>query len=164
MRLKKLRCHETTFNLVVSLFFALVLNGLFLFRAWERIPYTSLHDYIFAASLPVVLTAAFGLIFNLVAWPYLRKPLLAVLILTSAAANYVMFSFGTVIDTNMVQNVFETDLQESTALLSRNAVIWLMLMGVALQTSQMLVDESRLSRAVYGGVARDYPADGAAFL
>ena len=31
----------------------------------------------------------------------------------------------------MVQNVFETDLQESTALLSRNAVIWLLLMGVA---------------------------------
>ena len=131
MQLRKLQCHENTFNLAVSLFFALVLNGLFLFRAWERIPYTSLHDYFFAASLPLVLTAAFGLIFNLVAWPYLRKPLLAVLILASAAANYVMFSFGTVIDTNMVQNVFETDLQESIALLSRNAVIWLLLMGVA---------------------------------
>jgi len=129
--LKKLRCHESTFNLAISLYFALVLNGLFLFRAWERIPYTSLHDYFFAASLPVVLTAAFGLIFNLIAWPYLRKPLLAVLILASAAANYVMFSFGTVIDTNMVQNVFETDLQESTALLSRNAVIWVLLMGAA---------------------------------
>lgn len=131
MQLKKLQCHENSFNLAVSLFFALVLNGVFLFRAWERIPYTSLHDYFFAASLPLVLTAAFGLIFNLVAWPYLRKPLLAVLILTSAAANYVMFSFGTVIDTNMVQNVFETDLQESSALLSRNAAIWLLLMGVA---------------------------------
>ena len=131
MQLKKLQCHENSFNLAVSLFFALVLNGLFLFRAWERIPYTSLHNYFFAASLPLVLTAAFGLIFNLVAWPFLRKPLLAVLILTSAAANYVMFSFGTVIDTNMVQNVFETDLQESIALLSRNAVIWLLLMGVA---------------------------------
>lgn len=130
IRLKKLRCHESTFNLAISLFFALVLNGLFLFRAWERIPYTSLHDYFFAASLPVVLTAAFGLIFNLIAWPYMRKPLLALLILTSAAANYFMFSFGTVIDTNMVQNVFETDLQESTALLSRNAVIWVLLMGV----------------------------------
>lgn len=128
--MKKLRCHESTFNLAISLFFALVLNGLFLFRAWERIPYTSLHDYFFAASLPVVLTAAFGLIFNLIAWPYMRKPLLALLILTSAAANYFMFSFGTVIDTNMVQNVFETDLQESTALLSRNAVIWVVLMGV----------------------------------
>lgn len=78
----------------------------------------------------MVLTAAFGLIFNLIAWPYMRKPLLALLILTSAAANYFMFSFGTVIDTNMVQNVFETDLQESTALLSRNAVIWVLLMGV----------------------------------
>jgi len=130
MLAKTLRCHESTFNLGVSLFFALVLNGLFLIRAWERIPYTSLHDYFFAASIPVVLTAAFTLIFNLIAWPYLRKPLLAVLILSSAAANYFMFSFGTVIDTNMVQNVFETDLQESTALVSRNAIIWVLLMGL----------------------------------
>ena len=130
MLLNKLRCHESTFNLAVSLFFALVLNGLFVFRAWERIPYTSLHDYLFAFSLPVVLTAAFALIFNLIAWPYLRKPLLAVLILSSAAANYFMYSFGTVIDTNMVQNVFETDLQESTALISPNAIIWITLMGV----------------------------------
>lgn len=128
--MKKLRCHESTFNLAISLFFALVLNGLFLFRAWERIPYTSLHDYFFAVSLLVVLTAAFSLIFNLIAWPYMRKPLLALLILTSATANYFMFSFGTVIDTNMVQNVFETDLQESTALLSRNSIIWVLLMGV----------------------------------
>lgn len=130
MLAKTLRCHESTFTLCVSLFFALVLNGLFLFRAWERIPYTSLHDYAFAVSLPVVLSAAFTLIFNLIAWPYLRKPLLAVLILSSAAANYFMFSFGTVIDTNMVQNVFETDLQESTALVSRNAILWVTLMGL----------------------------------
>ncbi|MDU6433106.1 MAG: phosphoethanolamine transferase EptA [Pantoea sp.] len=139
MLLNKLRCHESTFNLAVSLFFALVLNGLFVFRAWERIPYTSLHDYLFAFSLPVVLTAAFALIFNLIAWPYLRKPLLAVLILSSAAANYFMYSFGTVIDTNMVQNVFETDLQESTALISPNAIIWITLMGVVPTLIMLLV-------------------------
>ena len=130
MLAKTLRCHENVFTLCVSLFFAVVLNGQFLVRAWERIPYTSLHDYAFAVSLPVVLSAAFLLIFNLIAWPYLRKPLLALLILSSAAANYFMFSFGTIIDTNMVQNVFETDLQESIALVSRNAIIWVMLMGV----------------------------------
>lgn len=50
--------------------------------------------------------------------------------LVSAAANYFMFSFATVIDTDMVQNVFETDLQEAAALLTPRYLVWMALMGV----------------------------------
>ncbi len=127
--LTALRCRPSVFNLVAALYFTLVLNALFLLRAWEMIPYLHLHDYLFAASMPVVLTAAFYLIFSLIAWPYLRKPLLIVLLLASAAANYFMHSFGTVIDTNMIQNVFESDAQEATALISARYVMWMLLMG-----------------------------------
>ncbi|MFS2223093.1 phosphoethanolamine transferase EptA [Pantoea sp. B65] len=127
--LKKLRCTEFTFNLTAALFFTLVLNGLFIVRVWETIPFLSWHDYAFAATLPIVLFCAFTLIFKLLALPWIRKPLLVILILTSAAANYFMFSFGTIIDTNMVQNVFETDAQEAAALLSIRYVLWMVLMG-----------------------------------
>ncbi|MFH8134404.1 phosphoethanolamine transferase EptA [Pantoea osteomyelitidis] len=126
----KLQCHEWLFNVVAALFFALVLNAQFLLHAWQRITFTTLHDYVFAASLPLVLAAAFCLIFNLVALPGIRKPLLLLLILTSAAANYFMYSFGTVIDTNMIQNVFETNLQESVALLSLRYLLWMLLLGL----------------------------------
>ncbi len=124
-----LQCRTSAFNLLAALFFTFVLNALFLLRAWEMIPYSRLHDYLFAASMPVVLTAAFYLIFSLFAWPYLRKPLLMILVLASAAANYFMHSFGTVIDTNMMQNVFESDAQEANALMSSRYVIWMLLMG-----------------------------------
>ena len=123
------QCRTSTFNLAAALFFTFILNALFLLRAWEMIPYSRLHDYLFAASLPVVLVAAFYLIFSLIAWPYLRKPLLIVFVLMSAAANYFMHSFGTVIDTNMMQNVFESDAQEATALVSGRYVMWMLLMG-----------------------------------
>lgn len=126
----KLQCHDSGFNLLAALFFTVVLNALFLLRAWEIIPYTRLHDYLFAASMPVVLVAAFYLVFSLLAWPWIRKPLLIVLILASAAANYFMHSFGTVIDTNMIENVFESNAQETGALMSRNYVIWMLLMGI----------------------------------
>ncbi|WP_414056834.1 phosphoethanolamine transferase EptA [Pantoea dispersa] len=126
----KLQCHDNSFNLLAALFFAFVLNALFLLRAWEIIPYTRVHDYLFAASMPVVLAAAFYLLFSLLAWPWIRKPLLIVLILASAAANYFMHSFGTVIDTNMIENVFESNAQETGALMSRNYVIWMLLMGI----------------------------------
>ncbi|KAA8669358.1 phosphoethanolamine transferase EptA [Pantoea dispersa] len=126
----KLQCHDNSFNLLAALFFVFVLNALFLLRAWEIIPYTRVHDYLFAASMPVVLVAAFYLLFSLLAWPWIRKPLLIVLILASAAANYFMHSFGTVIDTNMIENVFESNAQETGALMSRNYVIWMLLMGI----------------------------------
>ncbi|MDT8851266.1 phosphoethanolamine transferase EptA [Pantoea dispersa] len=128
--ISKLQCHDNSFNLLAALFFAFVLNALFLLRAWEIIPYTRVHDYLFAASMPVVLVAAFYLLFSLLAWPWIRKPLLIVLILASAAANYFMHSFGTVIDTNMIENVFESNAQETGALMSRNYVIWMLLMGI----------------------------------
>lgn len=126
----KLRCNEITFNVCAALFFALILNSIFLLRAWESIPYEGLHDYLYAATLPVVLFCAFLLIFNVVALPWLRKPLFMVLIISSAAANYFMFSFGTVIDTNMIQNVFETDLQEATSLFTVKYLLWILLPGV----------------------------------
>ncbi|BCQ34785.1 phosphoethanolamine transferase EptA [Erwinia rhapontici] len=129
-RLNKLRCNEITFNVCAALFFALILNSIFLLRAWEIIPYQGLHDYLYAATLPLVLFCAFLVIFNVAALPWLRKPLLVILIVASAAANYFMYSFGTVIDTNMIQNVFETDLQEATSLFSVKYLLWLLLLGV----------------------------------
>lgn len=142
---QKLHCNEFTFNLLCALFFTLVLNGLFMVRVWEIIPFVSWRDYLFAATLPLVLFCAFMLIFSLLALPWVRKPLLIILILTSAAANYFMFSFGTVIDTNMLQNVFETDAQEATALLSSRYLIWMALMGVipALLVAMVKIRPSR---------------------
>lgn len=124
------QCGTNGFNLIAALFFALVLNALFLLRAWEMIPYDHVHDYLFAVSIPLVLASAFYFLFSLAAWPYLRKPLLIALVLVSAAANYFMHSFGTVIDTNMIQNVFESDPQEAGALISSRYLIWMLLMGM----------------------------------
>jgi len=52
------QCGTNGFNLIAALFFALVMNALFLLRAWEMIPYDHFHDYLFAASIPLVLASA----------------------------------------------------------------------------------------------------------
>jgi lipid A ethanolaminephosphotransferase len=130
LQLKTFRCSESLFLAICALFFTFILNGMFIIRAAERTPLDQLQDYLFIASVPLVLFCAFMLIFNLLILPWIGKPLLIILLLCGAAANYFMYSFGTVIDTNMVQNVFETDLQEATALLSPRYIIWMLLMGV----------------------------------
>jgi len=126
----KLHCNVTDFNLLAALLFALLINSLFLLQAWKLISFDRIHDYLFAASMPLVLTAAFYLLFCLFAWPWIRKPLLAALLLISASATYFMHSFGTVIDTNMIGNVFESSTQEAGALIGPLWFIWMLLMGV----------------------------------
>jgi len=130
MKLTALRCNEIAFNFYAALFFTFVLNAVFLFHAWKIIPYVSGKDYLFAATLPLVLFCAFLFIFSVTALPWIRKPLLTALVVVSAAANYFIYSFGTVIDSNMIQNVFETDLQEARALFSLRYALWLTLCGI----------------------------------
>lgn len=130
MKLTALRCNEISFNFYAALFFTLIPNALFFFHAWERIPYSELKDYFFAATMPLVLFCGFLFIFSVAALPWIRKPVLIFLVIVSAAANYFIYSFGTVIDTNMIQNVFETDLQEATALFSLRYILWLLLLGL----------------------------------
>ncbi|MGB9096199.1 phosphoethanolamine transferase domain-containing protein [Erwinia sp.] len=81
-------------TLYAALFFTFIINSLFLKRVWESLSYRDLHDYLFAASLPVVLFSGFLFFFSLTAVPWLRKPLLILLLFSSAAANYASFTMG----------------------------------------------------------------------
>ncbi len=45
-------------------------------------------------------------------------------------ANYFMFSYGAVIDANMMQNAFETNSQEATALFTPRMALWLITLGI----------------------------------
>lgn len=158
------QCSTSGFNLIAALFFALVLNALFLLHAWEMIVYDRPHAYLFAASIPLVLTAAFYMIFSLVAWPYIRKPVLIVLVIISAAANYFMHSFGTVIDTNMMQNVFESDRQEAGALISVHYLVWMLVMGLVPAALLCIVRISKGQRWWWNLVQRLVGALGAILL
>lgn len=127
---QRLRCNSLGFTLAAALFFTLFQNALFLQRAWSYITFDSAHSVIFAASMPVVIFCALNIIFSVLTVPYLRKPLIIFFLLGSAAANYFMFSYGVVIDGNMMQNAFETNPQEATALLTPRMGLWLTLLGI----------------------------------
>jgi len=127
---QRLQCNSLGFTLATALFFTLFQNALFLHRAWSYITFDSVHSVIFAASMPVVIFCALNIIFSVLTVPYLRKPLIIFFLLGSAAANYFMFSYGVVIDGNMMQNAFETNPQEATALLTPRMGLWLALLGI----------------------------------
>lgn len=127
--LRKLRCNDAQFNLCCAFFFTLI-NSLFIRRSWQLIAPDSFHSWLFAASVPVVLFCAWLTIFSVINLPWLRKPVLVLLVIGCAASNYFMFTYGAVIDKNMMVNVFETDSQEAAALVTPQLIGWLTLAGV----------------------------------
>jgi lipid A ethanolaminephosphotransferase len=75
----------------------------------------------------VLLVLLFNAILTLVNFRFVIKPVLIALFLGASAASYFMNEYGVVIDSSMLQNVFETDPKEANELLS-----WRMLETVAL--------------------------------
>ncbi|WP_145588460.1 phosphoethanolamine transferase EptA [Yersinia aldovae] len=126
----KLQCNGLTFILASTLFFTLFQNALFIVKAWSLIHFDTIDSYLFAATIPVVIFCALNIIFSLLALPMLRKSIMILFLLGSAAANYFIFSYGAVIDANMMQNAFETNAQEATALFTLRMAVWLLVLGI----------------------------------
>lgn len=108
---KKLHCNDTKFTLACALFFT-VFNALFIQRSWSIIAPARLHDVLFAASVPLVLFCGWVIVFSLLNIPFIRKPLMIALTIGCAAATRFMYTYGAVIDQNMIVNVFETNSQK----------------------------------------------------
>lgn len=126
---KKLQCNDIYFTLGCALFFT-VLNALFIQRSWAIISPNHFHDLLFAASVPLVLFCGWVIIFSLLNIPLLRKPLFILLTMGSAGATYFMYTYGAVIDQNMLVNVFETNSQEATALVTPQMLLWIAIAGI----------------------------------
>ncbi|WP_149023516.1 phosphoethanolamine transferase domain-containing protein, partial [Salmonella enterica] len=73
---------------------------------------------------------AWLVIFSIISVPWLRKPVLVILLLGSAASSYFMYTYGAVIDQNMMVNIFETNPQEAGALITPQLIGWLLIAGV----------------------------------
>jgi len=116
--------------IVASLFFSLSANYLFFSSALTGRAATSPHTWLFAASIFVAVTAlhAAGLLVLLNRWT--AKPLLAILLLVTAAAAYYMNKYTVFFNTEMVRNVLKTDVKEASELLSLGMLIHIALFAV----------------------------------
>ena len=83
---------------LAALYFTTVLNlGLWRYFV-SHLEVTGINMFFFGISLPILLFAAFYLIFNLILLPYLTNPLLALLLLVSSVNIYFIFNLGILID------------------------------------------------------------------
>jgi lipid A ethanolaminephosphotransferase len=86
---------------------------------------------LFALGLGAGIAAALVLLLAPLAWRGSLKPLLTLLLLTSAASTHFMLAYGIVIDSTMLTNLLQTDLHESADLMSGGLWSTLALLGLA---------------------------------
>ncbi|MBR2273385.1 MAG: DUF1705 domain-containing protein [Alphaproteobacteria bacterium] len=66
------------------------------------------------------------LLFNLIIFPPLAKPLIIVLLLLSAVAYYTMKNLGIIIDSSMIRNMLESNTREALNQVTRPVILHLL--------------------------------------
>ena len=115
----------------------LVLISAFALTALYNVPfYTALDRYVgfdqpmLMFKLAFLLLLVNHLLISLFSARFILKPVLVFLFLSAALSGYFMNAYGVLIDKHMLQNVFETDVQEARGLLSLGLLVHMALFFV----------------------------------
>lgn len=144
--------HARTLILFVSLFLVLFTNGAFFKHVMEVYPLT-LGSAPMIASLGVVLMAVIVIVFTLFSSRYVVKPFLIMVLLLSSLTAYFMSSYDIVVDTHMIQNILETNLNESSDLFSIQQVLYFLILGVlpSIAVYRVKIERITAKRAIIEG-------------
>lgn len=121
--------NKSTLIVLVSIFLMAFGNRAFFSNITEAYPLT-LDNAAFVISLAVVFGAALIMILSLVCYRYTTKPVLITILMLSSFAAYFMDSYNTVIDTDMLRNVAQTNVSEASDLMSGRLAMYVILLGV----------------------------------
>lgn len=125
------RLNPVQWTWAAALFFTTVGNVVLWQTLWQRVEIGSVHEALFFLSVPVFGFCLFSLLLTPVLMlPFLRKPILALLLLISAGCTYFMWGYQVLIDRSMVQNFFETNQAELTAYVSPPLLLCIVGLGV----------------------------------
>ncbi len=114
---------------LVVAFIILFFNFTYIKAFFEIYPFNFQNSLYFISTM-VVYGALLVIIFSIVGWRLTIKPLLIVILLISSLVAYFMDSYKVVISKDMIQNVFETNLNETKDLLSLKLFLYLIFLGI----------------------------------
>ncbi len=128
IKAKQFSLNSNLFVIFVSLLFGFVFN----YPVVSKIITLSLEngDGYFSFTAPLLLSAAFAIIFSVLTLPYLTKIIFSFLIITSSLASYATLNYGIIFDYSMMENVFETNVSEASSYISISSVAYFLLLGL----------------------------------
>lgn len=127
---KKLNLTSQQLILIFTLYFGFVLNTSFWRYAITNIEISNLKVALFAFSLVFFMLCPIFWIFNLLLLPKIIKPILIFFLISCSISNYLMTVYGVYIDSDMIQNAFETNKREAVDLITFSAFLWFFFSGI----------------------------------
>ncbi len=122
--------HPLMLTLLASLWLV-ALPNIPLWRQLAHLPeVTGLRGLLFGLGLAAGIAGLTHALLSLLNWRWLLKPVLSVFLLSAASGAYFMWSYGIVIDANMIVNVLQTDPREASDLFNWRLLASLGLLGV----------------------------------
>jgi len=119
--------HFITFIIILSSFYALVLNYPIISLFYDLAVDSNLF---LAFSGPFLLFFCFLIIFSLISIPYIFKPFLVFLTIGSSLAMYATLKYNVMFDNDMIENIFETSTSEATRYLNTNVILYFIMTGI----------------------------------
>lgn len=115
---------------LTALFFALFLNSPFLSTLIELRGLEDWKDVAFLISVIINLLALTAILISLLAFPFLVRIWLILLLISGATATYFSGKYGVLFDPTMIQNILETDFHEARELVNLNMALNVLTLGV----------------------------------
>ncbi|WP_394751900.1 phosphoethanolamine transferase [Crenothrix sp.] len=120
----------TQLLLITALFLTLLDNQAFFQAAFKIADQSSFTGIGFKAALVVALIALFTALLSIFANKYLFKPFVIVILITASVISFFMNAYGVIVDTSMIQNMFETDSKEILELISVKLLVHILFWGL----------------------------------
>lgn len=117
-----LSCSKETVTFLTSLYLGTVLNFSFYAQLAAIFKEMATVHPAFIISIPFFVVFTLNLALNLLNWRYLIKPVIILLLMSSAAVSYAMIKYSVVFDRDMIQNIFETNVAEAHAYINASSI------------------------------------------
>lgn len=117
-----LSCSKETVTFLTSLYLGTVLNFSFYAQLAAIFKEMAAVHPAFIISIPFFVVFTLNLALNLLNWRYLIKPVIILLLMSSAAVSYAMIKYSVVFDRDMIQNIFETNVAEAHAYINASSI------------------------------------------
>ena len=118
----------TSFIVWLSLYFALLFN----FPTLAKI-FSLSHNVtnpIFPYTAPIVLIAAFIIIFSCLCWPYIFKIIMIFLTITSSMALFAEVNYHTLFDNAIIESIFQTRSDEAWSYVNLHSITYIVVFGL----------------------------------
>ncbi|WP_022670117.1 phosphoethanolamine transferase [Hippea alviniae] len=125
MKRLKLEATQTQVIVISTIFMIIAYNWVFFSKSFTAFP-----NIFFMLALALLLFITITTALYIIANKYTLKPFLIFLFITASLAAYYMQEYSTIINSKMIENIFETDKREVLDLLNIKMFLMLLFLGI----------------------------------